>query len=194
MAMGKNPYADIIVQGIGERGAVRTAFSGISMAPTLVDGMTIEVERIFAESVNPADIILYRKSEQIVVHRVIRILNEGGLRTFVTKGDNHAYIGSDRVPQDQLIGVVRAAFGKDDLRKDLLINNRLIAASYLTMGNLAEYAMRARQHVPRPVRLVLRHILGAFFLIFKKSIHTLYLGMRYGKLFIRRDSIRSVGV
>jgi signal peptidase I len=182
----KNSYADIIVQGLEERGSVRTMFSGRSMAPTLVDGMTIQVYKIAPAVVLPADIILYNRAGQMVVHRVIGITNKDGKAVFLTKGDNQAYIDCDYVPEESLLGVVRGAFFKDEPQTNVLIDNKFVALSYSAIGLLVLAAMRARRYIPRPVRLVLSSIVGGFFFLFKKCIHATYLGIRYVQLFFRR--------
>ena len=170
----KNPYADIISRGINERGSVRTAFRGRSMAPTLLDGMLIEADSIEPVRIRAGDVILYRRADQMVVHRVIGVSRGPGERIFVTKGDNQAYMESERVREESLMGIVRGAFREDEPRKNLLVENRAIGLSYVAMGRLADFAMRNRTHVPRFVRLALRHIVGALFLAFKRSIHVAY--------------------
>jgi len=156
------------------------------MAPTLIDGMTIEVERASPEAVKTADIIFYKKNGQMVVHRVIGILNEEKRKVFVTKGDNQAYIESDYIDEKSLVGVVRGAFREDRPQANILVDSRFIGASYLAMGNLAIYTMALRRYVPRPLRLVLRYFTGAFFLLFKNTIHIVYKGMSHAQLFFRR--------
>ncbi len=184
--MTENPYTDIIVQALGERGRVRTRFTGRSMQPALVEGMLIEVEKVGPAAVRTADIIFYKKDGQMVVHRVVRISREAGERIFVTKGDNQAYIDGDRVPEADLVGVVRAAFFEGAPQANALACNKIITLSYAALGRSTEFALRARGHCPRLVRLASRHLVGAFFLMFKKSIHVIYIGTRYGQLFLGR--------
>jgi signal peptidase I len=184
--MAENPYADIVAQALEERGTVRTAFSGRSMAPTLADGMTLEVAKALPCNIRAGDIILYKKGGQTVVHRVIRVSRDGKGLVFFTKGDNHSLIAGDYVPEENVIGKITAAFPPDAPQKNLLVDNKLLSLSYVAMGRLADFALRAKGSLPRLVKSAFRYIAGGLFLAFKKSIHTTYIGTRHGKLFFGR--------
>ena len=176
----KNPYIDIIIQGLREQGKVRTMFSGKSMKPTLEEGMQILVEEIEPAGVEPADIILYRNTDSMVVHRVIKIIQERRGRVFVTKGDNHAYIDSAFIPEENLIGIVRGAFRQEEPEEDILIKSSIIGTLYVIIGNMVLFLRQRRKYVPQSIRRVLRYFIGGFFFLFKKSIHVIYLGIYYG--------------
>jgi len=184
--MAKNPYADMLCRALEERGQARAAFSGRSMLPTLKEGMTVAVQKTAPGDIKPADIILYRKGGQTVVHRVIRILRDGRTAAFFTKGDNQIFISGDCVPEDNVIGRVTGAFSEDEPQKNRLVNNKFTSWSYVALGNLSDLAMRSSKNAPHFARHLLKHIVSAFFLTFKRSIHITYIGMRRGKLFFGR--------
>jgi signal peptidase I len=120
----KNPYLSVILQAIQERGYARTAFCGKSMQPALFEGMQLLVERSTSKTIKTADIICYKRGEQMVVHRVIRILHRDKTITFMTKGDNQGYMGVDYVEERDLIGRVHAAFFKERPEENVLIHNK----------------------------------------------------------------------
>jgi signal peptidase I len=192
--MVKNLYAGIIAQGIEERGAVRTVFTGRSMEPTLLDGMMLAVEKSDPHKIRIADIILYKKSAQMVVHRVIGILRKDINSIFITKGDNQIYSDCDHVPEEDLLGVVSGAFFENEPQVNALVGNRFIGLAYSLMGSSVLFATNIKRYIPRSIRFVLKYPAGGFFFLFNKSIHSLYIGMRYGQLFIRRRCVRPVSV
>ena len=168
----ENPYIDLIKQALKERGAARTQFAGRSMLPTLCDGMQVMVESLPPENVRPADIVLYRKENIAVIHRVVRVLSQGSKRVFLTKGDNQAYIDCYSVPEGDLIGVVRGAFyERAPGGEDVLMKNRAVGLLYVIMGRMALFAMNKRERIPLSIRRVFRHPVGGLFLMFKRFIH-----------------------
>lgn len=150
-----NPYAELVIQALRERGRTRTAFRGHSMEPVLVDGMILDVQSAVPRDVRVADIILYRRAEQLVVHRVMRVLRKGGAVTLMTKGDNQDYSGIDYVTEDDFVGIVRGAFSGDgigELRKNVLADKGMAGFSYGVAGLLASFILAAKGHLPKPVR------------------------------------------
>jgi signal peptidase I len=162
-------------------------FSGKSMQPTLKEGMEILVDKVSPVFVRPGDIITYTEDGHSIVHRVIRILKQSDKITFVTKGDNHAYIDVSLVPQDLLSGKVQAAFYPDARGKDVLLKNRFIKVAYVVMGNLALSFRSRREFFPQAFRSLLKPVVGIFFFCFKKSIHLTYSALKYEYLFFRQS-------
>lgn len=169
-----NPYAAAIRQGLKEQESVRTHFLGTSMLPTLRSGMQISVMRVKPEEIKPADIIIYQNGPSLVVHRVIKIVRKQQKRIFVAKGDNHAYIDCDYIPQEDLLGRITAAFAPTSTEKDLLIKDRLMAKLYCLSGNFSLFCRENRNYVPAFIRMSLRGFVGGFFQFCKKMIHSLY--------------------
>jgi len=179
-------YADMVAQALKNMAAVRVAFTGKSMTPALREGMQILVEKAPSEKIRLADIIMYRKATGAVVHRVVGIIRRESGRVFVTKGDNHAYVESDRIPDCDLVGRVGAAYFEREPDIDVLVRSRAVGASYVVLANLASGVMCLRKFIPAPVRNVLKYFAGAFFFMFKNFIHAVYLGIYHVQLPGRR--------
>ncbi|MBO4562714.1 MAG: signal peptidase I [Clostridia bacterium] len=71
----------------------------------------IEVgDLIFSKAVEPSelkvgDVISFMENSSVVTHRIIRVVNEGGKLSFVTKGDaNNSEDTGDPVPADKVVG------------------------------------------------------------------------------------------
>jgi signal peptidase I len=199
--------SDTIAAGLERDGRVITVFSGRSMLPTLRNGMRLLVEKIPPENVRPCDIIMYRKGDCLVAHRVIRIeKGEKGEKGdsaffclspqekgavpffFITKGDNHAYVDCSYIPREDLMGIVRSAFTIDDPDKDILIRSRVIGLLYAAAGNMVLAVRERRQRVPKILRATLKYFVGGFFFICKKFIHAVYMGIYHVRLFNGRRS------
>ena len=181
-------YTDMVTQALKERSEARAIFAGGSMTPTLKEGMQILIEAALPEEIKRADIIMYRKTDHTIVHRVVGIIGLGKERIFVTKGDNHAYIDSDHIPAGDLVGRVSAAYLELGPETDVLVKNRAVGASYVFLANLASLIMHSRRYIPKPARNVLKYFVGAFFFLFKKIIHAVYMGIYYVRLLGRRDT------
>jgi signal peptidase len=173
-------YRDLIIQGLEKHNRVRTLFSGNSMLPTLKEGMRLDIEKESPDEIRRGDIIVYKKSDAMVVHRAVKITRDGHKRIFVTRGDNHAYIEPDRIQEDDLIGVVRAAYSMDDPEKDVLIKNRFMDILYAGSADLLVFVRRARNHVPRPVRNIFKYFVGGFFSALKKFTHLMHSILNHG--------------
>ena len=187
-------YTEMVIRGLQEGQIVRTMFSGRSMMPTIRGGMQILLEKVPPDDIRAADIIMYRKADRAIVHRVVGIALKNQNRLFVTKGDNHAYISSDCIPEKDLIGRVKGAFFEDDPDTDVLVSNRFVGTLYILLASLTSNTMRIRKHVPAPIRSIFKYFIGAFFFAFKKTIHAVYSGISYGKLFRRRRAGPRSGV
>ena len=144
------------------------------MLPTLKEGMRLDIEKASPNEIRRGDIIVYKKSDAMVVHRAVKITRAGHKRVFVTRGDNHAYIDVDCIPEDDLIGIVRAAFLQTDPAKNVLIKNKFMDILYVGSAGLMAFARRARNRVPRPVRNIFKHFVGESFLMLKKFTHLMH--------------------
>jgi signal peptidase I len=170
-------YTEMVIRGLNEGQIVRTMFSGRSMIPTLREGMQILLERAEPGQIKPADIIMYRKADRAIVHRVVGIIRQNQNRLFVTKGDNHAYISSDYIPEKDLIGRVKGAFFENEPDRDVLVKNRAIGILYVVLGQSVLAARRARIYIPQRVRLIFKYLVGGFFFAAKKAIHVISAGL-----------------
>ena len=174
--------SDIIAAGLERDGRVRAVFSGRSMLPTLRNGMRLLVEKIPPEDVRTCDIIMYKKGDGIVAHRVIKIIRNAGACVFITKGDNHAYVDCSYIPEKDLMGIVRSAFTIGDPDRDILIRTRVTGLLYRAAGNMVLTVRGRRECVPKILRIVLKYFVGGFFFIFKKFIHAVYMGIYHVRL------------
>lgn len=79
-----------------------------SMIPTLNVGDIIIVQGVDPQVVKVGTIIIFHSPyewDMPIVHRVIRVLNDGGQLSFETKGDNNGVQDGWKVPASNLIGV-----------------------------------------------------------------------------------------
>jgi signal peptidase I len=150
-------------------------YRGKSMHPTLKEGMNICAEEVPVSSVRRGDIILYKSGSSLAAHRVIKILKEGAKTIFVTKGDNHAYVDADLIPESGLIARVKAAFSESEPGRDVLIKSGLIPFLYVIIGNTIFWIRKNREVIPAFLRNILKPIVGGFSLVLKKTIHFLSL-------------------
>jgi signal peptidase I len=87
------------------------AVDGASMRPTLEVGDLILVQGVLnASEVNAAprpegDILVFRKSNKLIVHRAIDKKREGNIWYFETKGDNND-ISDGWIPEQNVVGKV----------------------------------------------------------------------------------------
>lgn len=189
-----NAYTEMVIQGLREGREVRTMFAGHSMTPTIREGMQILLEDAGPAEIKPSDIIMYKKADRAIVHRVVGIIRQDQSRLFVTKGDNHAYSDSDCIPESALIGRVKGAFFESDPKMNVLVRSRFVGIMYVALASLVSNVRRMRKYIPAPVRLMFKHFIGAFFFVFKEAIHAVYLVIYNGKLFFRRCAGRTSSI
>jgi signal peptidase I len=70
----------------GRQGRIRLAVSGRSMVPLMREGDRVVVQ-LAPERVRTGDIVVVRGAQGLVVHRVVRKLDQAGGVTYLTKGD-----------------------------------------------------------------------------------------------------------
>ena len=175
----KTSGVDLLSLAVKQNGRALSNFRGNSMRPTLTEGMQILVEKIESKDVKLADIILYRRGNSMVVHRVIRILQKDSRRVFITKADAHSYhVDPVPIPQDDLIGRVQSAFHKEGPQKNVLVKNRLIGKLYVIIGNLVLFFKKNGKFIPRFIRITFRYFVRGFFFVFTRLIHFAYLRMQ----------------
>lgn len=85
--------------------------SGVSMQPTLYAGDIVIVKNVAPEEIAVGDVILYKLSNGMVLHRVIEIQNENGQIQFITQGDG-LNIVDNPVGESQLKGKMIASIPK----------------------------------------------------------------------------------
>lgn len=97
-----------------------------SMEPSLYRGDLILVEKSKAyDELEVGDVLIYRHSNAIMVHRITEISQEGNHYIYQTKGDHNASPDTWRVEQGDVIGLARgriATFGYPTLWLNELFN------------------------------------------------------------------------
>jgi signal peptidase I len=85
---------------------ITVVFTGVSMKPTFQDGYLLTVAPYVNDQIKKGDVIYFQRKGQVaVVHRVVRVSNEG----VQTKGDNNSSNDSFLLQKDEIIGKVIAA-------------------------------------------------------------------------------------
>ena len=80
-----------------------------SMAPQIKTGDAVVMKDLEASDVKPGDVIVFRDPEDkadLVIHRVVAVEEQGGVRFFQTKGDNNKENDNWRVSAGELLGGV----------------------------------------------------------------------------------------
>lgn len=77
-----------------------------SMLPTLKKQDIVVVKACKKEQLSIGDIITFYNDEEIISHRIVKINNDGGKQTFITKGDNNNVIDNFEVKAEDVIGKV----------------------------------------------------------------------------------------
>jgi len=95
----------------GETGQMQwLAIDGRSMVPLMGDGDQVLVE-FRPRTLEPGDVIVFRRAEQLVAHRVIRLMGQGDGALVVAKGDNVAAFDLP-CPLQDVVGRVHALRGR----------------------------------------------------------------------------------
>jgi signal peptidase I len=90
---------ELLEQGCG----IRFRAGGGSMTPAIKDGALITVAPINPAEVKPGDVLLYRRQERVIAHRVVQISEAGA--SFVLRGDA-ACADDELVKAEQVLGKV----------------------------------------------------------------------------------------
>lgn len=82
---------------------------GSSMAPTIKSGEAVLLKDVDTKDIVVGQVIVFRDWEakdQFVVHRVVRIEDDGYTRLFTTKGDNNPEVDPVKTPSGGVMGGV----------------------------------------------------------------------------------------
>lgn len=82
---------------------------GGSMAPTINNGEAVVLKDVDTKDIVVGQVIVFRDWEakdQFVVHRVVRIEDDGYTRLFTTKGDNNPEVDPVKTPSGGVLGAV----------------------------------------------------------------------------------------
>ena len=90
---------------------------GISMEPTFHTGDIVFLEKKVPGEIQPGDIVVYKRYNGYIIHRVIGVANNGGTLCYIVKGDNNPFPDpplppcGKGIPYSDIIGVVAKARG-----------------------------------------------------------------------------------
>jgi signal peptidase I len=125
---------DVGLSLLSEGKTIKVIAGGYSMFPAIKPGTLIFIEPIPEGSFPlPGEIIAWKRESGLVVHRVIRVLRNGPLTTFITRGDSCAR-EDNPFPVDMIAGKVirtddgsgKTLSGDELVRKPLYLYNRLL--------------------------------------------------------------------
>ncbi len=93
-----------IEQVLQTRGTYIGPTMGVSMLPMLKTGRDTIVVQRKTERLQPLDVALYKRGDDYVLHRVIRVVDGG----YIIRGDN--CYNDENVPEETVIGVLTEFF------------------------------------------------------------------------------------
>lgn len=101
----------ILVLIVFVSGVLRYKLVGVasgSMHPTLDKGDAVIIDQeITAEDIKKGDIIAYKGTKKLIIHRVVKVRQEGNVLVFTTKGDANNTDDAIRLTMDDIVGIVR---------------------------------------------------------------------------------------
>ena len=126
---GKN---HTIVKNVGlallaEGKTIRIKADGYSMYPCIKPGSLILIEPIHLKGPPVSgEIIAIVRENGLVVHRLIKILSENGITSYIARGDSNAY-ADNPVKINKIAGRIVGAetTGENTVKADIKINTRL---------------------------------------------------------------------
>ena len=99
--------AFFVVLNTGVTGYEILAIASNSMHPTYDRGDIVIYERVDASEVNANDILVFKRGNRLITHRVAYIRESAEGRRFIVKGDNNALFDEYSVSADDVRGIVR---------------------------------------------------------------------------------------
>lgn len=110
---------------LSEGKTIRIKAHGYSMYPCIRPGAVILIEPLRQKgSPVPGEIIAIRRESGLIVHRLTKIVNKGGVDYYIARGDSNART-DDPIRIDKIAGrIVRAEYGAAGGLADVSINTR----------------------------------------------------------------------
>ena len=124
-----------------------------SMRPILQIGDVIIAEVVNTGVIKPGDIIVIRRADDFLTHRVISITKDG----WFTKGDNNS-IMDPMITTESLIGLVKEVYKND--QKIVLESTRLgrVKGLLAKLGNLEVRASNHHRFLRLPFRICIKGV------------------------------------
>ena len=111
---------------LAEGKTIRIKAHGYSMYPCIKPGSLILIEPINLKGLPvPGEIIAIRRESGLIVHRLVKIVVNNGIRSFIARGDSNAYVDNP-VNIDRISGRIVGAetTGENPVRADIGINTK----------------------------------------------------------------------
>jgi len=129
------------------KGRIELHTKGLSMMPLIEEGSTIAVECVSPDKIKIGDVIVFKASDKLVSHRVLKKIKLKGEYYFKEKGDNN--MSSTLVKSDDVFGKVVYVYMKEHWESS--------KSSKCNSGNLKKiiYGIRADSFPARILGLLL---------------------------------------
>ena len=102
---------DALEQAIRQGKPITVPVSGVSMGARFAAADAVVVAPAPVSALRAGMIVVYRRENKWVVHRVVRVLGNAGDRLCITKGDGINRLDHPPVSRQEYIGVVTAVQG-----------------------------------------------------------------------------------
>lgn len=115
---------DMSLTLLSEGKTIRIKAHGYSMYPCIKPGSMLLIEPVKLKGPPvPGEIIAVKRENGLVVHRLTKIINQGGISKYVARGDSNAYADKP-VLLSMIVGrIVRAeTSGENQVLADIRIN------------------------------------------------------------------------
>jgi signal peptidase len=132
-------------------GKLRLQVTGSSMLPSLWPGDVLTLESISAQPLLPGEIVLFQREDQLVIHRVSRLLSSMGHTEAVTRGDCIADEDAPIAASDVLGRVIEVYRGHNPIPISISIYRRSLGWVLSHSDFLSRVALRF--HAIRQSRL-----------------------------------------
>jgi signal peptidase I len=111
---------------LAEGKTIRIKAHGYSMYPCIKPGALILIEPINIGGLPvPGEILAIKREEGLIVHRLIRIVSQSGVKMYIARGDSNAFEDKP-VANDKIAGrIIRAeTTGENTVLADIKINKK----------------------------------------------------------------------
>jgi len=113
-----NGLKNISIGLLAEGKTIRIRANGYSMYPTIKPGTVILIEPVRKKGPpGPGEIVAIKRKNGIIVHRIVRVINEDGRRKYIARGDSNPY-SDPPVDGEMIVGRVTGAEGFAFLPED----------------------------------------------------------------------------
>ena len=136
--MDHNEVSGLLKDSLRKYGSVWMRLEGKSMLPFLKSGTLISVRHADIKDIHLGDIVIFKKDDMTIAHRVFKKVNFGG-RFFLRTKSDISFSPESLISYEELIGVATAfkRFGRE-----ITIDNFIFRLLGLTAGLLFPFIAR----------------------------------------------------